>query len=208
MYFALLSSLAKAILLQAETEVTAEKRSAAPLAQVAVNLLGELDGFAEAFWAKLCQRVGGWTIPIVVPPTDVDGTQFNEVQRAKALGYRDTNEPLADYITRVSGIMRVYFHIVCGSLAKPLHPAVRLPRYWTYISRMLSDTQLLETAVAPSVLHGIYLSFYIPGLYVLITFTSCIGSGWYSSPKFLGSPVDQTPCSPLRGGDYRYRRRG
>ena len=46
-YFALLSSLAKAILLQAETEVTAEKRSAGPLAQVAAHALGALAGFAE-----------------------------------------------------------------------------------------------------------------------------------------------------------------
>ena len=59
-HHALLSTLAKSIL-QAETEVTAEKRSAKQLAHVAANLLGALSQFPEVFFAKLVQRarVGG-----------------------------------------------------------------------------------------------------------------------------------------------------
>ncbi|KAI0929417.1 hypothetical protein AcW1_009921 [Taiwanofungus camphoratus] len=152
-YLALLSSLAKAILLQAETEVTAEKRSAGPLAQVAANLLGELEGFADIFWAKLCQRTGGWPVPVVVPSSDSDGKPFDETQRAKALGYRQ-DESLGDYTTRVSGMMRVYFHILCAPVSRPLDPIFRLPRYWTYFSRMLLQPQLLQTSVAPQVMHA------------------------------------------------------
>ncbi|KAH9924024.1 GLE1-like protein-domain-containing protein [Fomitopsis serialis] len=152
-YFALLSSLAKAILLQAETEVTAEKRSAGPLAQVAANLLGELSGFAEAFWAKLCQRTGGWPIPIVVPQADWNGMPFSKEDRRKALGYRD-GEGLAEYTARVTGIMRVYFHILFAEVDSPLDPVFRLPRVWTYFARMLTEPVLLQSSVAPSVLHA------------------------------------------------------
>ncbi|KAI0777666.1 GLE1-like protein-domain-containing protein [Trametes elegans] len=151
-YAALLSSLAKAILLQAETEVTAEKRSAMPLAQVTTNLLSVLDGFADVFWAKLCQRAGGWPVPIVVPAKDADGTPFNEESRRKALGYRE-DEGLSDYTSRVAGIMRVYFHILVAPVNQPLDPIVRLPRYWTFFSRMLKDPQLLDSPVATQVLY-------------------------------------------------------
>ncbi|KAI0826637.1 GLE1-like protein-domain-containing protein [Trametes gibbosa] len=152
-YVALLSSVAKAILLQAEIEVTAEKRSAIPLAQVTTNLLGVLDGFADVFWARLCQRAGGWPIPIVVPAKDADGVPLSDEGRRKALGYRP-DEGLADYTTRVSGIMRVYFHILVTPVIQPLDPVVRLPRYWTIFSRMLKNPSLLDSCVAPSVLHA------------------------------------------------------
>ncbi|KAI0371930.1 hypothetical protein BV20DRAFT_964589 [Pilatotrama ljubarskyi] len=151
-YIALLSSLAKAILLQAETEVTAEKRSAVPLAQVTTNLLSVLEGFADVFWAKLCQRAGGWPVPIVVPAKDVDGTPFSEETRRKALGYRE-EEGLSEYTSRVSGLMRVYFQILVTPVNQPLDPIVRLPRYWTFFSRMLKDPQLLDSSVAAQVLY-------------------------------------------------------
>ncbi|KZT69744.1 hypothetical protein DAEQUDRAFT_726414 [Daedalea quercina L-15889] len=152
-YFALLSSLAKAILLQAETEVTAEKRSAGPLAQVTANLLGELSGFSETFWAKLCQRAGGWPVPVVVPPTDWDGTPFTPEARRKALGHRG-GEGSAGHAARVAGVMRVYFTVMCAEVDSPLEPAFRLPRLWTYFARMLAEPALLGSAVAPNVLHA------------------------------------------------------
>ncbi|KAI0071307.1 hypothetical protein K474DRAFT_1669133 [Panus rudis PR-1116 ss-1] len=155
-YTALLSSLAKAILLQAETEVTAEKRSAGPLAQVAVNMLWTLEGFADIFWAKLCQRAGGWPVPAVVPPTDVDGSPLTGPTRSKALGYLSQDgqqEPQSEYLIRVGGIMRVYFHILFANTPRPLDPLFRLPRYWSYFARMLSEPALLLTSVAPEMLH-------------------------------------------------------
>ncbi|KAF9458130.1 GLE1-like protein-domain-containing protein [Collybia nuda] len=159
-YTALLYSLAKAILLQAETEVTAEKRSAIPLAQVAFKLLEKLDGFAEIFFAKLTQRVGGWPIPAVIPTTDHDGTQWGaDGDRIKAMGYRKSQigeglETTGEYTARISGIMRLYFHILkIEPTYRPLHPMFQLPRYWVWVSRLMDERGLLETAIAPHLLY-------------------------------------------------------
>ncbi|KAG2030219.1 GLE1-like protein-domain-containing protein [Suillus americanus] len=156
-YFAALSSLAKAILLQAETEVTAEKRSAIPLAMVAARLLGTLEGFPDIFFAKLVQRSGGWPVPSVIPSTDSDGTAWNELERTKAMGYRTNDgqrETLSDHIMRVSGMMRVYFLILAAPVPQPLDKMFQLPRFWTFFARMIGDERLLETAVAAQVLHA------------------------------------------------------
>ncbi|KAH7926574.1 hypothetical protein BV22DRAFT_1118778 [Leucogyrophana mollusca] len=157
-YFALLSSLSKAILLQAETEVTAEKRSAIPLAQVAALLLGKLEGFADIFFAKLVQRCGGWPIPSVIPSTDSDGSAWsNENDRTKAMGYRTSDgqkESLSEYVMRVSGIMRVYFLILVAPVRQPLDKMFQLPRFWAYFARIMGDARLLDTAVAAEVIHA------------------------------------------------------
>ncbi|KAG0702653.1 GLE1-like protein-domain-containing protein [Suillus ampliporus] len=156
-YFAALSSLAKAILLQAETEVTAEKRSAIPLAMVAARLLGTLEGFPDIFFAKLVQRSGGWPVPSAIPSTDSDGTAWDDKERIKAMGYRTSDgqrESLSDHIMRVSGMMRVYFLILAAPVPQPLDKMFQLPRFWTYFARMIGDERLLETAVAAQVLHA------------------------------------------------------
>ncbi|OJA12961.1 hypothetical protein AZE42_04710 [Rhizopogon vesiculosus] len=156
-YFAALSSLAKAILLQAETEVTAEKRSAIPLAMVAAKLLGTLAGFPDIFFAKLVQRSGGWPVPTVIPSTDSDGTAWDEEQRTKAMGYQineNLRESLSDHVMRVSGMMRVYFLVLAAPVPQPLDKMFQLPRFWTYFARMMGDERLLETAVAAEVLHA------------------------------------------------------
>ncbi|EDR10205.1 uncharacterized protein LACBIDRAFT_318370 [Laccaria bicolor S238N-H82] len=156
-YAALLSSLAKAILLQAETEVTAEKRSAMPLAKVAFNLLDTLDHFPEIFFAKLVQRVGSWPIPAVVPAVDIDGKPWEN--RSKVMGYRksensDDLESPAEYGNRVSGIMRVYFHILkIPPRQQPLKPMFQLPRYWIWFARLIGERGLLETAIAPQLIY-------------------------------------------------------
>ena len=139
--------MAKAILLQAEVEVTAEKRSAIPLAHVAANLLQELNGFSDIFWAKLVQRTGGWPIPIVPPPEpDVD---YNKLS-----GFRE-DESTSEFTMRVAGLMRVYFHILVAPVNRPMDPTFRVTRYWMYFARMLSDRRLLVSSpVAPELLAG------------------------------------------------------
>ncbi|KAH0828713.1 GLE1-like protein-domain-containing protein [Lanmaoa asiatica] len=157
LYFASLSALAKAILLQAETEVTAEKKSAIPLASVAANLLERLPAFPDIFFAKLVQRSGGWPVPSVIPSTDADGTPLVEAARRKAMGYRVSNgeqESMGEYVTRISGMMRVYFLVTAAPVAKPLDNMFRLPRYWTYFARMMNDERLLSTAVAAQLLYA------------------------------------------------------
>lgn len=139
--------------MQAETEVTAEKRSAIPLAQVTANLLAALDRFPDVFWAKLCQRAGGWPVPYVIPANDIDGTAFDEATRVKVLGYR-AKEALSEYTTRVAGLMRVYFHILNAPVGQPLDPRFRTYRYWSYFARMLSEPQLLDSPASAEVLYG------------------------------------------------------
>ncbi|KAH7890468.1 GLE1-like protein-domain-containing protein [Phlebopus sp. FC_14] len=159
LYFAALSSLAKAILLQAETEVTAEKRSAIPLAQVTANLLGTLDAFPDIFFAKLLQRAGGWPVPCTIPSTDSDGSKWTNRERTKAMGYRMTEgekESPGDYVMRVSGMMRVYFLVLAA--APPLSGGsacsmFQLSRFWTYFTRIMNDERLLETEVAAQLLY-------------------------------------------------------
>lgn len=152
-YFALLSSLAKAILMQAETEVTAEKRSAGPLGQVAANLLGVFERFPDVFWAKLVQRTGGWPIPIAVPAMDEGVPWESAAARTKAEGIRGDESP-SEFTTRVSGIMRVYFHILAATVSKPIDGRFRLPRYWTFYARMVSEPRLLDSPVAPEVMQS------------------------------------------------------
>ncbi|KAG9220039.1 hypothetical protein CCMSSC00406_0007899 [Pleurotus cornucopiae] len=159
-YYSALSSLSKAILLQAETEVTAEKRAAIPLARVTRHLLSALPSFHFIFLAKLVQRVGSWSIPIVIPPVDFDGKPWGDnASRLKAMGYRTSGgeafESNSEYGIRISGIMRVFFQILAIPVSqtdKPLPPSFQLPRFWIWFARMMSEPSLLVSAVAPQVL--------------------------------------------------------
>ncbi|KAK7048672.1 GLE1-like protein-domain-containing protein [Favolaschia claudopus] len=173
LYAGLLSSLTKAILLQAETEVTAEKKAALPLAQVTFSLLERLDSFPDVFFAKLVQRCGGWPLPCRVPNTDHDGRPWDdEREHQKVSGYRKTAlqsdkigdedfvkkevpfESVTEYMDRVAGIMRVYFHILkIPPRSKPLHPMFQLPRCWTWFARILGDRSLLESPVAAQLIY-------------------------------------------------------
>ncbi|KAF8632682.1 hypothetical protein AX17_004814 [Amanita inopinata Kibby_2008] len=162
LYSALLSSLSKAILMQAETEVTAEIRTAEPLSKVTFNLLENLQGFSEIFFTKLVQRVGGWAIPIAVPLKDYDGRPWkDEAERLKVMGYRKNAtgegiESTVEYCTRVSGIMRVYFHVLKIKPPKgPLWTLFQGPRYWTWFARMVGAQRksLLAAPAAAQLIH-------------------------------------------------------
>ncbi|KAH9067914.1 GLE1-like protein-domain-containing protein [Lactarius vividus] len=150
-YLASLSSLAKAILLQAETEVTAEKRSAKPIAQLTLNSISTLDGFSTVFWAKLCQRTGGWAVPVPMPSKDVDGTPFTPTTHRKASGLRE-EETSVDHTTRVAGIMRVYFSLLLLPPPRPLPREFHLSRFWTFVARLVGQPALLRSALATQLL--------------------------------------------------------
>ncbi|KAJ7486218.1 GLE1-like protein-domain-containing protein [Mycena galericulata] len=161
LYTGLLSSLGKTILLQAETEVTAEKKAAIPLAQVAFTLLDRLETFPDIFFAKLVQRCGGWPIPCVVPGADFDGRSWaDDAERAKMMGYRRSveadvvREPIVEYMNRVAGDMRLYFHILrIPPQTRPMHPMFQLPRCWTWFARIMGDYALLESPVAAQLIY-------------------------------------------------------
>ncbi|KAG6839595.1 hypothetical protein C0991_001047 [Blastosporella zonata] len=165
-YKALLYSLAKTIILQAETEVTAQKNSARPIAAVAFNLLETVKDFDEVFFTKLVQRAGGWPVPYLVPSDNYSGSDPARAKAAMkarklALGYREDGdlvmESLEAYTGRISGIMRVYFNILkFRPNQKPLHPAFQLPRFWAWLTRLLKNKQLLELPVAPQLIYSVY----------------------------------------------------
>ncbi|KAL1731331.1 GLE1-like protein-domain-containing protein [Schizophyllum commune] len=153
------SSIAKAILLQAETEVTAEKASALPIARVAHRLLATLDGLADVFFAKLVQRVGGWPVPAIPPAADFDGRQWKDSH--ERFGYRvsqDTGamETTPQHIERVTGVMRVYFHILATPPGdKPISSRFfQTPRYWVWFARVLGSRSLLASDVCVSLMHA------------------------------------------------------
>ncbi|KAG6845684.1 hypothetical protein H0H87_004945 [Tephrocybe sp. NHM501043] len=161
-YKALLYSLAKTIILQAETEVTAEKNSAGPIAAVAFNLLETVKDFDEVFFTKLVQRAGAWPVPYLVPFEEYSGsdearTKAGVRARKLAMGFREDGdlvmETLEAYTGRIAGIMRVYFTILKSKPNRPLHPAFQLPRFWTWLTRLLKHKQLLELPVAPQLIY-------------------------------------------------------
>lgn len=160
-YIAACYSLAKSILLQAETEVTAEKRSAIPLAQVTFTLLETLEHFPSIFFSKLVQRCGGWPIPLFIGNHDHDKRPWaDQAEYSKVVGYRKSAqgeglETTEEYSNRVSGIMRVYFHILkIRPVQKPLYSMFQLPRYWTWFARILNDRRLLAQPIAAQLIYS------------------------------------------------------
>lgn len=90
-----------------------------------------------------------------------DGVPWkDEAERTKAMGYRkssvsDDMESSAEYTTRVAGIMRVYLNILkIPPQRQPLNPMFQLPRYWVWVSRLVGERGLLETAVAPQLIYS------------------------------------------------------
>lgn len=145
LYMAVIYSLSKAILLQAEVEVTAEKRSAAPLARVASFFVQNLDRFPQIFFMKLVQRTGGWPIPVKPPPEE-------GVEYSKLAGFRE-DEALPEYTSRVAGLMRVYFQILVTPTNQPTNIFFRPTMYWTYFARLMRDRSLLASGpVGPELL--------------------------------------------------------
>uniref|UniRef100_A0A8H7XTQ4 mRNA export factor GLE1 n=1 Tax=Psilocybe cubensis TaxID=181762 RepID=A0A8H7XTQ4_PSICU len=155
-YATLCSALAKAILLQAETEVTAEPRIAEALGQVAFTLCETLDNFASIFFAKLVQRCGGWPIGIIPPSHTLDNKPWESREDyTKASGWRKSMvaeglESVKDRSQRIAAMMRVYFCVIkITPMQKPLDSMFQITRAWTWFARITSDTRLLQDPVAP-----------------------------------------------------------
>jgi nucleoporin GLE1 len=154
-----LSSLSKSIIIQAETEVTAEKNAAPPISQAAYNLLTALDHFDDIFFAKLVQRVGGWPVPLAAVPltgiTDPD-------QQKKLSGFRKNDdgdwETAEQRVSRVAGIMRVYFGILKHQPTQPLGKMFKTSRYWTWFARLLSERRAWEEAMTAELIYSKHLA--------------------------------------------------
>lgn len=190
-YHASLSSLAKAILLQAETEVTAEKRSAKPLAQLTLNSMNVLDGFSAVFWAKLCQRTGGWAVPAPVPSQDADGTPFTPATRVKASGLRE--ETSADHTARVAGIMRVYFSLILLPPSAPLPREFHMPRLWLFIARLVRQPALLQSSLATELLSSTSR---------VLQITAFISSDWLTGKHTVALEVGGSHARSVWGSQW------
>lgn len=160
-FLAILSSLAKDILLQAEVEITAEKRSAIPIAQLTFNILVSVPEFGDVFFTKLVQRVGGWPIPYAVPGTDYDNRKWeSNEERFKVMGFRkseenDSLETEAEFSSRAAGIMRVYFLILQFNPPHgPLGFMFQTTRYWSWFARLLGQRNLLQSPVAAELIYS------------------------------------------------------
>ncbi|KAG8912938.1 hypothetical protein FRC01_004824, partial [Tulasnella sp. 417] len=144
LYLAILSSLGKAFLLQAETEITAKKDTAFPLARLILKIidLGH-PMLAEAFMARMGQ---------------------SDDEFRKALGH-NPNDNAQDFTNRLVGILTLYAAI----LQTPLGPSrpvfgqapqpppfppyyFQLPRLWTLIARIASTPALIHDRSASLVL--------------------------------------------------------
>lgn len=155
LYLGFASVLSKALLMQAETEVSARQVTALPLAQVCVRFLIHLPNFANVFYARLVQRTGGWGVPITVPKPD----GISEVEYKKLRGYRNEREEQKDFELRVVGIMTLYFAIMVAEVNAPVPPPFSLPDFWLYLSRLMSSPTLLQTDLAMQILAGTLDSF-------------------------------------------------
>lgn len=207
LYAALLSSLAKAILLQAETEITASPISAVPLAKVTTRLLLEVPQFADIFYARILHRAGGWFIPAAVPSQDIDGKPWGSTEAlAKAHGRRENGaESGLEMMTRVAGIMRLYWEIVkcfadpnvVGAVVQDRWSQVDaryvFGRTWVWFSRLTTRVDMLKEPIAAELISV--------GLSVIGTQAKAVyGRQWVKLLELLYRGVTQGVPSPDGSG--------
>jgi nucleoporin GLE1 len=145
-YAAALYTLAKAVFLQAEQEVTAKLDTAAPLSRVCVNLL-TLPGFAEVLWARLVARSGGWIIgKYVEKQPGQDDKQFQKLN-----GILNEDETQLDRQTRITGLIQLHFAICIANTATPLPMQFRPQRIWLLFARILGDKRLMRQTMSLAV---------------------------------------------------------
>ncbi|KAG7876857.1 hypothetical protein KL937_005156 [Ogataea polymorpha] len=146
----LLNFMAKAIISQAETEVTVKPDSAVPLAKLALNLLivfPEFEYYLMARFVKKCPLVIGYTCTI-----DTEQGRQRMGWKRKADGKWEED---IQYDERLSGIATVYA-VMCRlqidatflgcDAAQTKHP-LPISRAWTMMSRLVNLPLNLATSV-------------------------------------------------------------
>ncbi|WWC59610.1 uncharacterized protein I303_102168 [Kwoniella dejecticola CBS 10117] len=150
-YAYLLSHLAKALIKQAENEVSAKSDAAFPLARIVLGLL--LRGHAalgEVLFARFVKKCP-WVIPYY--PTRQNNQPREEYEKSTGRG---SDESVSEYISRMAGICTLYFAILqtplsslipsIGSapptpaqLENLIIPVLRFPTSWTWLALALKD---------------------------------------------------------------------
>ena len=157
-----------------------------------------LEHFLSVFFSKIVQRCGGWPIPLFIGNHDHNKQPWtDQAEYSKTVGYRksargDGLETTEEYSNRVSGIMRVYFHILkIRPAQKPLDHMFQPPRYWTWFARILNDRKLLAQPIAPQLIYS-KLSFLLcVKISCSLTFPSNSGIRRPRSEKCMGSTMGQ-----------------
>lgn len=142
-YVAALSALSKAIILQAETEVTAKLETALPLSKVILNCFS-LPGFAPVFFAKLAIRAGGW----VVGKHVVRREGQSDKEFRKHMGVLNDQETQGNRQTRIGGLVQLYFAVAISQTGQPLPQEFRPTKIWMFFARIMDDPRLLKQTMA------------------------------------------------------------
>ena len=150
-YCYLLSHLSKALIKQAESEVSAKTDAAYPLGRVVTGLL--LRGHAalgEVLYARFVKKCP-WVVPYW--PTRQPDQPREEFEKSTGRG---VDESLSDYIGRMTGILTLYFAIIQTpldslastvptppttpeQLASLITPPLRFTATWSWLAHALKD---------------------------------------------------------------------
>ncbi|KLO06245.1 hypothetical protein SCHPADRAFT_838304, partial [Schizopora paradoxa] len=164
LHHALLSSVSKAVLSQAETEVTAHKAAARPLARVIVALIATYPLLGEIFWARMIGSIGVWAVggiePTLIEVDDTTGErhELDAKGKLRRWGMRE-EEPTDAYVSRVAGVLRLYFEMLFVEMDglnlgnMQLQPQFRPARLWAYLAQLINHEGMLKRVVAPEAIY-------------------------------------------------------
>lgn len=157
LFHALLVSFSKTVIAQAETEVSAHKSQARPLARVCISLISTYPELGDIFWARLCARAGCWAAgvePVLLE--DETSDQLSDKEKQKRWGSLP-EEGSEEKMMRIAGIMRLYFSILSLSMeptaSQPMPVPFRPARLWMYLSQLLNNSTMLEKPVAAEIIY-------------------------------------------------------
>ncbi|KZS90190.1 hypothetical protein SISNIDRAFT_479576 [Sistotremastrum niveocremeum HHB9708] len=192
LYTALLSALAKAFLLQAETEVTAKDDTALPIARVMVSLLISLPNFGDVLFARLVQRIGIWAVPFGAKPSPT----ATKEEKDAIMGVRREDTDNEKRLRRIRGVMTVFFCIMHTPHPQSLPEKYRLGRFWTYIARLVSSRDLATTSVAVEIIR---VALMVAGTQALRVW----GRQWVKMLQLIDKGIDENsgPTRSLIGGE-------
>ncbi|THH08673.1 hypothetical protein EW145_g2541 [Phellinidium pouzarii] len=199
LHHALLSSFAKTVILQAETEVTAHKAQAGPLAQVAIALIVAYPPLGDIFWARLCEQAGCWAAGVEPSMLEDENSEtLSAKAKRKRWGARP-EEGLEEKMTRLAGVLRLYFRMLFISLdtptPEPLPPPFRPGRYWLYLAQLLNNQAMLEKAVAPEIVYvaldegGLHAKYVWGKQFIKMLQLICEGMQGEGKTRFGGTEV-------------------
>lgn len=132
----ILNFVSKAIVAQAEAEVTVKPTAALPLARLAIHLLNSLDGlyyFLCARFAKKCALIVGYTCSIE--------TEEGRVR----MGWKRSDqkwEPEVKYEERIGGIATVW-SVMARLGQEKIFPFFSMEAEWRFMARMLNTETTL-----------------------------------------------------------------